>query len=37
MTGEEDKLRRQAQNRDRIAAQTVDDEMVTTLRDGNGK
>jgi hypothetical protein len=25
------------QNRDRIAAQTVDDEMMTTLRDGNGK
>jgi hypothetical protein len=37
MTGEEDELRRQPQNRDRIAAQTVDDEMMTTLRDGNGK
>ena len=37
MTGKEDELRRQPQNRDRIAAQTVDDEMVTTLRNGNGK
>jgi hypothetical protein len=37
MTGEEDELRRQPQNRDRIAAQTVDNEMMTALRDGSGK